>query len=156
MSDQLVAAVHALQRKRFVILAIVTDNATNEIAAVRELAHHAEIPLFRVACLTHTMNLAVQDALEDISGEDHAMFFFESATVNFRRRDRVRISLVRRLLMFFGCRFPASRAIFASAFSDLLFGSFEEGRWNFPESDSRCAGCQRDFPRSIDSGSQNF
>jgi hypothetical protein len=66
---QLLEVVHNLQARRFILVAIVTDNASNEIAAIRELGDQAALAaenvlVFRIPCLSHTANLAVQDALE--------------------------------------------------------------------------------------------
>jgi hypothetical protein len=50
-------------RKRFVVCSIVTDNATNEIAAVRDLLKQLGVPVFRAPCLSHTTALALKDFL---------------------------------------------------------------------------------------------
>jgi hypothetical protein len=52
----------------------VTDNASNEIAAVRDHPERLGVPVFRIPCLTHTTTLAlegfVKDAFPLISGRD--------------------------------------------------------------------------------------
>jgi hypothetical protein len=53
--------VGELTRKQFLVCAIVTDNAANEILAVRELARVIDRPIVRVPCVSHTVNLAVHD-----------------------------------------------------------------------------------------------
>jgi hypothetical protein len=53
--------VEELSRKRFLVCAAVTDNAANEISAVRELAGVTGRPIVRIPCVSHTVNLAVHD-----------------------------------------------------------------------------------------------
>jgi hypothetical protein len=64
------------------------------------------------------------------------------------------ISIVHRLVGTFRRQFPLSRGIFANSFTDLLFGSVDEGTWEFPEDDYRKGGSKRDFPRSIARGNE--
>jgi hypothetical protein len=81
IADVLVPVVEKLRGMGFIIPAIVTDNATNEKKAVQLLAKKAGIPLFRVACLSHTMNLAIHDVLKDVSGLKDDGFFTEMNTL---------------------------------------------------------------------------
>jgi hypothetical protein len=81
ISDALLQVAHDLPGKGFIIPAVVTDNATNEKAAVRALARKSEIPLFRVACLSHTVNLAVHDVLDLLAGGGKDRFFTEMNTL---------------------------------------------------------------------------
>jgi hypothetical protein len=55
-----------LMRKGFVVCSIVTDNATNEIAAVRDRPKQLDVPVFRVPCLIHSTALALKDFLAQV------------------------------------------------------------------------------------------
>jgi hypothetical protein len=63
IADAIKGVVRELLDKGFTTVAVVTDNAANEIKAVRELAQAVNLPLFRIPCLSHTTNLAVKDFL---------------------------------------------------------------------------------------------
>jgi hypothetical protein len=56
--------IEELGKKGFSTVAIVTDNAANEVKAVRDLAETIQLPIFRIPCLSHTTNLAVHDFLQ--------------------------------------------------------------------------------------------
>jgi hypothetical protein len=56
--------VEDLRQRGFTTVGVVTDNASNEIKAVRDLADITKLPIFRIPCLSHTTNLAVKDFLE--------------------------------------------------------------------------------------------
>jgi hypothetical protein len=75
IAASLAEVVAELRAKDFIIAAIVTDNASNEIAAVKELASRTHLPLVRVPCISHTVNLAVHDFFTAVFGkgvfEDH-------------------------------------------------------------------------------------
>jgi hypothetical protein len=79
MADALADVVTTLQAKGFSVCAIVTDNAANEVAAVAKVAKKTGIPLFRVACISHTINLAAQDVLKVLC--DGGNFFDEMVTL---------------------------------------------------------------------------
>jgi hypothetical protein len=67
------------------------------------------------------------------------------------------MSLVRRFVTLFGSQFPISRSVFANTFSDLFFGSIEQGNWSFPEYAPEAGrGVKADFPRSIESAGQTI
>jgi hypothetical protein len=66
--ESLVDVVRELGDKHFFVCAIVTDNAANEISAVGELARTTKLPLVRIPCFSHTVNLAVQDFLTGAFG----------------------------------------------------------------------------------------
>jgi hypothetical protein len=62
LSESLVGVVGELLDRHFILCAIVTDNAKNEIRAVGDLAKKTRLPIVRIPCLSHTLNLAVQDS----------------------------------------------------------------------------------------------
>jgi hypothetical protein len=67
----LLEVVDNLHGKGFRVVAVVTDNASNEIAAIRELNTLAELQakdilVFRIPCLSHTADLALKDALKKL------------------------------------------------------------------------------------------
>jgi hypothetical protein len=68
--DSLEKVVGELVDRHFILCSIVTDNAANEAAAVRELAERTQVPVVRIPCLSHTLNLAVQDCLTALVGKD--------------------------------------------------------------------------------------
>jgi hypothetical protein len=72
-----------LMRKRFVIWSMIPDNATNEIAAVRNLPKQFGVPVFRVPCLTHTTPLALKDFLAQVFPRIARRDFF-GAMIDFR------------------------------------------------------------------------
>jgi hypothetical protein len=71
--------VEELKRKDITIMAVVTDNAENEKAAIRGLGELLRWPVFRIPCLSHTLNLGLTDALESLfPGRD---FYAEMMTL---------------------------------------------------------------------------
>jgi hypothetical protein len=66
----LATVVRELHLKRFVVCAAVTDNASNEILAVKNLPGVTGYPLVRVPCMSHTLNLAVHDFFTDVFGKN--------------------------------------------------------------------------------------
>jgi hypothetical protein len=69
IANRLLEVIEDLQTKGFWVIAVVTDNASNEIAAINELDNTAELQqknilVFRIPCLSHTADLALQAALE--------------------------------------------------------------------------------------------
>jgi hypothetical protein len=68
--ESLADVVTELTDKHFILCAIVTDNAANEIHSVRELADRARLPIVRIPCLSHTLNLAVQDFFTALFGKN--------------------------------------------------------------------------------------
>jgi hypothetical protein len=68
-ADALIQTLHDvcadLSDRAFVVCSVVTDNASNEIAAVRDLRTRLGLPDFRVPCLSHITTLAVKDFLAD-------------------------------------------------------------------------------------------
>jgi hypothetical protein len=69
-----------LREKRVIVCAIRTDNANNEIAAVRTLSNDRRRPLFRVPYLSHTATLAVTDFLEEVFPAVAGRNFFDRMT----------------------------------------------------------------------------
>jgi hypothetical protein len=63
ISKALVEVVEELKHNGITVVAIVSDNARNEIAGIRELGLAIKKPVFRIPCLSHTLSLALQDAL---------------------------------------------------------------------------------------------
>jgi hypothetical protein len=55
--------VQELKEKDITVVAVVTDNAENEKAAIRGLSEILRWPVFRIPCLSHTLNLALGGAL---------------------------------------------------------------------------------------------
>jgi hypothetical protein len=70
IAQSLADVVAELTDKCFTICSVVTDNAANEVLAVRELAKNTQQPIVRIPCISHTINLAVQDFFKDIFGKD--------------------------------------------------------------------------------------
>jgi regulator of replication initiation timing len=70
IAQSLADVVKELTAKKFIICAVVTDNASNEIAAVRQLADQSKRPIVRIPCLSHTLNLAAQDFFTVVFGKD--------------------------------------------------------------------------------------
>jgi hypothetical protein len=60
----------------FVVCSIVTDNASNEIAVVRDLRTRLGLPVFRVPCLSHITTLAVKDFFADAFPRSWGKDFF--------------------------------------------------------------------------------
>jgi hypothetical protein len=69
MSDALIQVVDDLTDRGFILCAVVTDNAANEIATVRLLAEKIQRPIVRIPCLSHTLNLAVEDFFTAVFGK---------------------------------------------------------------------------------------
>jgi hypothetical protein len=69
-----------VREKGFIVCSIVTDNARNEIAAVRSLSNDLRIPLFRVPCSCRTASLAVKDFLEEVFPAVGGRNFFDRMT----------------------------------------------------------------------------
>jgi hypothetical protein len=69
IAQMLLPIIRDLEARGFVIVSVVTDNAANEIAGIREIGHihypcQSPVHIFRIPCLSHTANLAVQDFLQ--------------------------------------------------------------------------------------------
>jgi hypothetical protein len=71
LASHLSTVINELKTRGFITCAIVTDNAYNEQAAVREVGDIMGLPVFRIACLSHTTNLAVKDFLTDAFPRGH-------------------------------------------------------------------------------------
>jgi hypothetical protein len=70
IAESLVSVVGELLDRHFILCAIVTDNAGNEIRAVADLAESTRLPIVRILCLSPTLNLAVQDSFTAAFGRD--------------------------------------------------------------------------------------
>jgi hypothetical protein len=84
-----------LTEKGFVVYSIVTHNASNEIAAVRELRQKLGVPVFHIPCLSDTTALAstnfVKDAFPLTSSRDFfgVIVDLRSLLPYVRKRDAV-------------------------------------------------------------------
>jgi hypothetical protein len=68
IASSLSTTVMELRKKGFVVMSVVTDNASNEKCALRPdwslaVQNQTGAPLFRTPCLSHTVNLGIQTFL---------------------------------------------------------------------------------------------
>jgi hypothetical protein len=69
IAADLAPVIQEVEVRGFKILSIVTDNASNEIARIRELRgfpfqRQSRAHIFRVRCLSHAATLAIRDFLK--------------------------------------------------------------------------------------------
>jgi hypothetical protein len=70
----IVPIVDSLKENKVIVTAICTNNASNEKASLNPkhdfaIQNQFAIPIFRVPCLAHTANLAIEDALKEFGEE---------------------------------------------------------------------------------------
>jgi hypothetical protein len=70
----LIGIIADLQNRGFTVVAVVTDNASNEVKAIKDLSSddlvNPALPktpfIFRVPCMSHTLNLVIVDFIKDV------------------------------------------------------------------------------------------
>jgi hypothetical protein len=88
IAEALASVVTELSGKGFIVCAVVTDNAANEIAAVGLLPTLTHRPVIRVPCMSHTLNLAVHDFFTIVFGKDEFETDLHAICVALRSESR--------------------------------------------------------------------
>jgi len=83
IGDVLAKATERLKRMNYIVTSVCTDNAENEIAALNRdrdgsLQDRTGLPILRVPCTSHTINLAIKDMMRSTGLEEQVMSVYHA------------------------------------------------------------------------------